>query len=106
MSDKSVSVLAVGSEILDGRAQDTNSRFIAAELAVSGIHIQQILICDDREEDIIKALKFLESSSSIVIVSGGLGPTSDDVTRQAVARYCDKSLMFSEEEFSHLKEFF
>ena len=88
----SASILITGSEVLEGRVRDSNSAFLAERLAHSGVNLVHILSCDDAVEDIVCCLKFLAARSNIIIVSGGLGPTSDDVTRQAIAQYAGKIL--------------
>ena len=82
-----VSVLAIGSEILDGRVQDTNSQFIAKILSNEGIQLEKVLICDDIESHIVDSLQFLAKHSKFIIVSGGLGPTTDDLTRESIAKF-------------------
>ena len=82
-----ISILAIGSEILDGRVLDTNSRFGANVLADHGIVLDQILSCDDDLEAIKNAIGYLLKSVDIVVCSGGLGPTNDDLTREAIAQY-------------------
>ena len=103
---KRLSILAIGSEILDGRVLDTNSNFVAQHLAEHGIRPGQFLVCDDVIDEIVSALEYLRRESDFIIVSGGLGPTTDDITREAVAQYCRVPLEFSSEEFEWLKAFF
>ena len=88
----SVSILAIGSEILDGRVRDTNSQFIASELSKFGITLQRVLVCDDDLSEIHSSITFLASISKFIIISGGLGPTSDDLTREGVAAWSNTVL--------------
>ncbi len=88
MDREKVSILAIGSEILDGRIRDTNSQWIAAELTKIGVSLHTVLICDDDKAQIVEALKYLSNTSSYLVVSGGLGPTSDDATREAIRSFC------------------
>ena len=101
-----ISILAIGSELLDGRTQDTNSSFMAARLAEFGIKPGQFLVCDDVAGEIVGALRYLGSLSDFIIVTGGLGPTTDDVTREAVAEYSGRPLVFSTEEHEFLRAYF
>ena len=101
-----VSFLAIGSEILDGRIQDTNSAFMTSRLIEHGIGPRKILVCDDRIPEIVDSLKYLRTFSDIIVVGGGLGPTTDDVTRESIAEFSGKKLIFHENEFELLKQFF
>ncbi len=101
-----VSILAVGSEILDGRVPDTNSSFIASRLADLGVKPGQFLVCDDIIPEIVEALRYLQKYSDFIIVTGGLGPTTDDVTREALASFGAGKLCFREEEYESLRRFF
>lgn len=68
-----VSVLATGSELLDGRVIDTNSNFVARELAELGLTLRRVLVVDDNLGEIVTGLQALSAVSDIVITSGGLG---------------------------------
>jgi len=81
----SLSILAIGSELLDGRVVDTNSNFVAGRLESLGVPLRHVLSCDDIESEIIRCLEFLLGQSLVVLVSGGLGPTTDDLTRESVS---------------------
>ncbi len=80
-----VSLLMIGDEVLDGRVAETNSQFLIGLLAESGYSTAHVLSCRDDIADICSCLEFLRQHSSVIICSGGLGPTSDDLTRQAAA---------------------
>lgn len=101
-----VSILATGSEILDGRVTDTNSNFVARSLNQVGLNLFSSVCCGDQEEEIISALTFLSSSADIVLIFGGLGPTSDDLTREAVARFAGTELIYSADEEEKIKSLF
>lgn len=101
--NRRVSVLVTGSEVLGGLVQDTNSRFIAETLALSGVSLRHVLICDDDESSILEAMSFLLSKSDVLIISGGLGPTMDDLTRDAVARYAGVRLVQNDAVLDALK---
>jgi nicotinamide-nucleotide amidase len=80
-----VSILITGSEILDGRVPDTNSHLIIDRFSQAGFSLRHTLSCGDDPAAITSSLSFLLASSDAVIVSGGMGPTSDDLTREVLA---------------------
>ena len=102
MINQNIAVLAIGSEILDGRVLDTNTNFIAQELTKLGLTLKLSLICDDDESQIIESLKYLSSQASFIIVSGGLGPTTDDLTRESIAKFVDCPLEERQESVQRL----
>ena len=98
-----VSFLAIGSELLDGRVVDTNSVFLSRSLISLGINVNQKLSCDDQISEIKDALAYLSKTSNCIIVTGGLGPTSDDLTREAIAEFVNTDLELDEESLQNLK---
>lgn len=101
-----IALLTIGSELLDGRVQDTNSNFLCDELSTAGFSIKSILSCDDVLEDIIHSIRFLSDSAQAIIITGGLGPTTDDLTREAIAAYSGKNLILDQGALENLKAFF
>ena len=101
-----VSILIIGSEILDGRVYDANSHFLEQELKALGLQTVQVLTCDDAVDVIVESLKFLLERSSVVITSGGLGPTSDDLAREAVSKLAGKDLKLEPQRLLHLRELY
>lgn len=99
-------LLAIGSEIIDGRIMDTNSNYLCKELGLLGIPVRQILTCDDNIDDITAALAYISAKSEIILISGGLGPTTDDLTREAVARYYQCKLVLKEEALRDIKSMY
>lgn len=79
-------VLVIGDEILSGRTQDTNTHYIANYLARIGIELREARVAPDVEAEIIVALNALRARYDYVFVTGGIGPTHDDITADAVAR--------------------
>ena len=79
-------ILVIGDEILSGRTQDTNSHTIARFLLPFGIDLKEIRVVGDVEEEIVKALNALRSRYTYVFTTGGIGPTHDDITADAVAK--------------------
>ena len=79
-------IIAVGHELLVGRTADTNSRWLALRLTASGWTVARITVVDDRHDDIAEALgAAVAAGSGLVVLTGGLGPTGDDLTLAAVA---------------------
>jgi len=90
-------IVAVGSELLTPEKTDTNSLALTAELNGLGIEVVRKTIVGDDRDRLAETLRDALNRSAIVIVSGGLGPTEDDVTRDSVAAALDRRLIFSEE---------
>src|ERR1041384_3708914 len=78
-------VLIIGDEILSGRTQDTNLRDIARYLAVHGVDLAEARTVADEHEEIVAAVNALRARYDYVITTGGIGPTHDDITADAVA---------------------
>src|ERR1043165_9057133 len=78
-------IIAVGDELLLGRTVDTNSAHIARWLTDRGFHVDRTVVVGDPQRDIEAALRAASDGAALVIVTGGLGPTDDDRTRQALA---------------------
>jgi nicotinamide-nucleotide amidase len=100
-----VSTLSIGDELLSGEIVDSNASEIAAGLFDAGIRVQRHLTVGDNEEAIVEALRELAATNDAVIVTGGLGPTPDDVTAAAAARAAGTELELSEEAVLHLARF-
>jgi molybdenum cofactor synthesis domain-containing protein len=79
-------VLVIGDEILSGRTQDVNTRYIANYLAEIGVDLREARVVPDDEAEIVAALNALRTRYSYVFTTGGIGPTHDDITADAVAR--------------------
>ena len=76
----SVAVICTGTELLKGSAVNTNLRCFGSALAAEGIPLHQEIACGDKKQEIAEALSAALKSSDILLISGGLGPTSDDIT--------------------------
>jgi molybdenum cofactor synthesis domain-containing protein len=85
----SAAVLVIGDEILSGRTQDVNTRYIANYLAQIGVDLREARIVPDETEAIVEALNALRARYTYVFTTGGIGPTHDDITADAVARAFD-----------------
>lgn len=98
-----VSTLSIGDELVSGRVIDTNVATIAQGLMSLGLQLQRHIIVGDREPDIMEALQELSRTSDAVIVTGGLGPTADDITAHAAARTTGRRLVVNEEAKQHVR---
>lgn len=99
-------IITIGDEILIGQIVDTNSAWIAEQFNLNGIEIYRITSVHDSREHIAEALKSAEERVDIVIITGGLGPTRDDITRAALCDYFNTKLVFHEPTFNHIKQMF
>jgi molybdenum cofactor synthesis domain-containing protein len=86
MSEATAAVLVIGDEILSGRTQDSNSHHIARFLGALGIDLKEVRVVGDVEDEIVAALNTLRARYALVFTTGGIGPTHDDITADAVAR--------------------
>ena len=97
------SIITIGDEILIGQIVDTNSAFIAKAFNDIGIQIYQITSVQDDRVHILKALQEAEETSDIVLLTGGLGPTKDDITKKTIADYFDDTLVYNEDVLKNIK---
>ena len=96
-------IITIGDEILIGQIVDSNSAFIAKALNKIGISVYQITSVQDDRLHILKSLKEAEDNADIVILTGGLGPTKDDITKTTIADYFDDILVQSEPVLENIK---
>lgn len=96
-------IITIGDELLIGQVVDTNSAWIGQELNKIGIEVLRIVSIRDREEEITEAIDNAMKRVNIVLVTGGLGPTKDDITKQTLCNYFHTELIFSEEVFENIK---
>lgn len=97
-------IITIGDELLIGQVIDTNSAFIAKQLNKIGVSVYQITSVQDDKEHILKALKDAESNVDIVILTGGLGPTKDDITKKTIAEYFNDVLIKDESVIKNIEE--
>ena len=97
-------IVTIGDEILIGQVIDTNSAHIAVELNKIGVSVYQISSVQDTKSHILKALEEAESRTDIIILTGGLGPTKDDITKTTIAEYFQDTLVQSEAVLSNIKQ--
>lgn len=99
-------IVTIGTELLLGEIVDTNAAHIARQLATIGIDHYYTTTVGDNEQRIVAALQIALARSDVVITTGGLGPTVDDVTREAVAHVCGRELVFHPELLAQIEAFF
>jgi PncC family amidohydrolase len=100
------SIITIGDELLIGQTIDTNSAFIAQELNKIGVWVKRKVAVGDVYDDIWQALDEESSQSDIIIITGGLGPTADDITKPLLCKYFDGKLVVNEKVLEHVKYLF
>ncbi|KAF8786326.1 FAD synthase-like [Argiope bruennichi] len=105
-SEVTAGILIIGDEILNGHTKDTNSYFLINNLNSSGLKIKKISILRDDINAIAEEVSELSKKCTVVLTSGGIGPTHDDMTYEAVAKAFGDTLDINTELFSVLKEYF
>jgi nicotinamide-nucleotide amidase len=91
------SIITIGDELLIGQTIDTNSAWMGAELSKAGFDVTRITSVHDRKEDIIYALNEAAGKTDVVLITGGLGPTSDDITKQMLCEFFNTHLVIDQE---------
>src|SRR5229473_1033413 len=99
-------IIAVGSELLTAQRLDTNSLYLTDQLNALGVEVVTKCVIGDDRDRLAAAVRRAAGNSGIVIITGGLGPTEDDVTRDAVALALDRPLRFHQEIGDHLEQRF
>lgn len=99
-------IITIGDEILIGQIVDTNATFIAQELNKIGVSVTEILTVQDQSDAIYNALKSAQNKVNLVIVTGGLGPTKDDITKAVLCEYFEDQLIENQEVLAHIKMLF
>lgn len=99
-------ILAVGSELLLGQISNTNARFISSQLSELGINVYYHTVVGDNAQRLEEAISIAETRADLIIFSGGLGPTKDDLTKETIARHLDVSLEFDDIALANIEQFF
>ena len=99
-------IITIGDEILIGQIVDTNSAFLGKEFNKVGISIYQITSIQDDKAHILKALKEAEENADIIIITGGLGPTKDDITKHTLCQYFNDSLVEDKAVLANVEQIF
>jgi nicotinamide-nucleotide amidase len=98
------SIITIGDELLIGQTVDTNSAWMGAELSNLGFDIYRSTSIHDRREDIFEALAEAQKKSDVVLITGGLGPTSDDITKQTLCEYFNTKLVMNDRVLQMIME--
>jgi nicotinamide-nucleotide amidase len=99
-------IITIGDEILIGQIVDTNSAWLGTVLNEEGIEVTRINSISDTPEAIIEAVEGLYPETQLVIMTGGLGPTKDDLTKQTLAKYFGSDMVFREDVWEHIVQLF
>jgi nicotinamide-nucleotide amidase len=103
---KTASIVSIGNEILSGQTVDTNAAHLSAELLSIGLPVVSSYAVGDEIERIVRALELAGSDADVTIVTGGLGPTDDDLTRKAFAKFLGVELELHDELLERMREYF
>ncbi|WP_299209872.1 competence/damage-inducible protein A [uncultured Dokdonia sp.] len=99
-------IITIGDEILIGQIVDTNSAYISKALNAIGISVYQISSVQDDKAHILESFAFAKANSDIIIITGGLGPTKDDITKSTFCEFFEDQLVFNQEVFDHVTYLF
>lgn len=98
-------VVTIGDELLYGQLTDTNSRWLSTQLSKSGILPVRVFSVGDCEADILQILDIAQKNADVIVMTGGLGPTKDDVTKKALALFFGVNILKNDAAFAHLSDF-
>ena len=99
-------IITIGDELLIGQVIDTNSAWMAEQLNLAGIRVHQITSISDNQQHILTTLREAGNRAQLILVTGGLGPTKDDITKQTFCKYFDSPLVFSEAAYKNVEKLF
>src|SRR5690606_17349133 len=99
-------IIAVGSELLLGQIANTNAQFLSKQLAELGINVYYHTVVGDNPDRLENVIKVSQSRSDLIIFTGGLGPTKDDLTKETIARILGKQLVFDEDALRSIEDYF
>jgi nicotinamide-nucleotide amidase len=98
-------IVVTGTEVLTGRIADANGPWLSERLAEAGVEVAHILVVADRPDDLTAALRFMaEEGMDLIVTSGGLGPTADDLTAEVVARFAGREMVLDEAMEAKIEE--
>lgn len=99
-------IIAVGSELLLGQIVNTNAQFLSSRLASIGVNVFYHTVVGDNPKRLKNVLQVAESRANLIILTGGLGPTKDDLTKETIAAHLGKGLVMDEEALQSIEQFF
>jgi nicotinamide-nucleotide amidase len=101
-----VEIISIGDELLIGQTINTNSSWMGEQLSLIGASVYQISAITDDESHILETLERASEKVNVVLITGGLGPTKDDITKHTLCKFFGSELLFNKEVFSKLETFF
>lgn len=101
-----VEIIAVGSELLLGQITNTNATFISSRLAEIGVNVHYHTVVGDNPDRLKEVIKIAEQRADVLVFSGGLGPTKDDMTKETIARHIDSTLVSDDEALRQIEQYF
>ena len=102
----SAGLLITGNEVLSAKTKDTNGPFIGMHLRRVGVSVRASMMCADFEADLLDCLNYLAGKCDVILMTGGLGPTSDDLTADVVAKFFEVPVQFNQEAWDACADFF
>jgi len=100
------SIISIGDELLIGQTVNTNASFIASELNYAGIPVKSVYTIGDTRDDIFYALQQASQQTDLILITGGLGPTKDDITKNALCEYFHSKLVLHQPSLKNIQELF
>lgn len=101
-----VEIISIGDELLIGQVVNTNASWMAQELNLAGFKVSRVTSISDRSEEITKTIRAAESRCDVILITGGLGPTNDDITKKTLCKYFNTKLVFHEESYKNIVRVF
>jgi nicotinamide-nucleotide amidase len=101
-----VEIINVGDELLIGQVVNTNAAWMSGQLNLAGFLVDRIIVIGDKRQEILDSLKDAHHRSEIILMTGGLGPTKDDITKDALCRFFNTRLVFNQEAYENIEKFF
>lgn len=99
-------IIAVGSELLLGQISNTNARYISSQLAELGIDVYYHTVVGDNPTRLVESIQIAENRADLIIFTGGLGPTKDDLTKEAISSHLGKRLVMDDHALVYIEDFF
>lgn len=99
-------IISIGDELLIGQVVNTNASWLAEQLFLTGFLVKRIIVVPDDEQAIVGALDDAIARAGVVVLTGGLGPTADDITKPALCRYFNTELVFNQQAFEQISDLF
>lgn len=99
-------IISIGNELIIGQVVNSNAAYMAEQLNLVGLEIDSIITIGDDRDKILQSLHDSQHNSRVVLITGGLGPTSDDITKEVLCEYFNSRLIYNEDVFNNIRELF